>query len=212
MRLRLALGLTGSLLACLAAGCAPPTNQAKSGPVSAPSPPAPPPPTTGASGAGNNSLPPLAPNGAAPNEAPPEQSPFSALTALSPLAAYEDLEKRIDAVLRRVTDGPSANAAAAELAPLTAELKLKLRPYLASLAAMSDAERNSYVQRKTEEAISQKSSGNEVNHAALIDLARDPGNEQFKAALVAMFQTMNAEGSTGIRRMATRMLEKLNQP
>jgi hypothetical protein len=95
---------------------------------------------------------------------------------------------------------------------LTAELKLTLRPYLAALAAMPDAARDSYLQQKMQEAISQKSSGNEVNHDALIDLAREPGNEQFKAALVAMFETMNAEGSTGIRRTATRMLEKLNRP
>jgi hypothetical protein len=200
MRSILMVRLTALLLGCLAVGCAPSTNQAPPAPANAPGSPALPSPTEGASGAGNNSSP------------PSPQPPLAGLPALSPLAAYENLEKRIDAALRSVTDSASANAAAAELNSLTAELKQTLRPHLATLAAMSDAERNDYLQRKMQEAISQKSSGNEVDHDALIDLAREPGNEQFKAALVAMFQVMNEEGSTGIRRTATRMLEKLNRP
>ena len=207
MRLILVTRLTVLFLSGLAVGCAPPSNQAQPAPANPPGPPALPSPTAGASGAGNNSLPP-----SPPAEAPPEQPPLAGLPALSPLAAYENLEKRIDAALRSVTDSSSANAAVVELNSLTAELKRTLRPHLATLAAMSDAERNSYLQRKMQEAISQKSSGNEVNHDALIDLARQPGNEPFKAALVSMFQVMNEEGSTGIRRTATRMLEKLNRP
>lgn len=207
MRLILVTRLTVLLLTSWAVGCAPPSNQGQPAPANAPGPPAPPSPTESASGAGNNALPP-----SPPSEMPPPQPPQTGLPALSPLAAYENLEKRIDAVLRSVTDGPSANAAVGELNALTAELKLSLRPYLATLATLSDAERNAYLERKVQDAISQKSSGNEVNHSALIDLARQPGNEPFKAALVAMFQTMNQEGSTGIRRTATRMLEKLNAP
>jgi len=149
---------------------------------------------------------------AVPSEAPPAEAPRAGLSALTPLAAYEDLDKRINAALRKVTDGPSANAAADELTLLTAELKLTLRPYLAALAAMPDAARDRYLQQKTQEAISQKTSGNEVDHQALIDLARQPGNERFKAALQSMFQTMNDEGSTGIRRSAKRLMERLNRP
>lgn len=204
MRSVLVVWLTVVLLGYLAAGCAPPMNQAQPS-TNTSGPPAPPLRAESASGDGNNALP-LSP----PSETPP-QHPLTGLPALSPLAAYEQLEKRIDAVLRSINDGPSANAAAAELNALTAELKLTLRPYLATLAAMSDAERNSYLERKMQQAIDQKSSGSEVDHEALIELARQPGNERFKAALVAMFQTMNEEGSTGIRRTATRMLEKLNR-
>ena len=149
---------------------------------------------------------------AVPSEAPPADAPPADLSALSPLAAYEDLDRRINAVLRKVTDAPSANAAADELTLLTAELKLTLRPYLRALALMSDAERDSYLQQKTQETISQKTSGNEVDHQALIDLARQPGNERFKAALQSMFQTMHDEGSSGIRRSTTRLMERLNRP
>jgi hypothetical protein len=210
MRLIFFARLTVLMLAGGAIGCAPPANQAQPAPANSGGPPAPPAPSGPAeiaSGAGNSALPP-----SPPRESPQEPPPLTGLPALSPLAAYENLEKRINATLRSITDGASANAAAPELNGLTAELKLKLRPYLASIAAMSDAEQDAYLQRKTQEAISQKSSGNEVDHSMLIDLARQPGNEPFKAALVAMFQTMNDEGSTGIRRTATRMLEKLNAP
>jgi hypothetical protein len=131
---------------------------------------------------------------------------------LSPLTAYVSVEERIDAVLMKVTDGPSANAAAEELTPLIAEIKLKLRPYLASLAAMTDAQRNAFLEDKQAEAIRREQAGAVPRHNQLIELAREPGNEKFKAVLVSMFQTLNAEGSTGIKRSATRMLERLNRP
>jgi hypothetical protein len=189
--------ILASLLLC---GCEPPANQAQSAPAS--SPPAPPTPP--------GTVPP-SPPGPAPGagEAP---SPAPAPLGLSPLAAYYNVDDRINAVLMKVTDGPSANAAADELTPLIAEIKLTLRPYLASLAAMTDEQRNAFLQEKQAEAIRREKAGEVLRHDKLIELAREPGNEKFKAALVSMFQTLNAEGSTGIKRSATRMLERLNRP
>jgi hypothetical protein len=181
------------LASWIAAGCAP-TNQA---------------PSTPAAGQPRDEA--LTP--AEPAEAPqPETQTDDASLALSPLAAYEDVDRRIHAVLSTVTDGPSANAAADALPPLTAELKLTLRPYLAALAAMPDAARSAYLQRKMEEGIQQKRSGTEYDHRQVIEVARQPGNERFKAALESLFQTMIDEGSTGIRRSTTRWLEQLNRP
>jgi hypothetical protein len=186
-------------------GCAPPANEASQAQSNAATPPGPP------------RVPVAPPSEAAPPVTPAETQSTdpgfaNPLSALSPLAAYEELDRRINGVLAKVTDGPSADAAADELAPLTAELKLKLRPYIAVVAAMSDAEQKAYVQRNLEEAIRQKSSGGGVDHRQLIDLARQPGNERFKAALQAMFQTMIDEGTTGMRRSMTQMLERLNRP
>jgi hypothetical protein len=57
----------------------------------------------------------------------------------------------------------------------------------------------------------QKASGVQVNHEQVIEVARQPGNEAFKAALESLFQTMLDEGSTGIRRSTTRLMERLNR-
>jgi len=186
-----------SLLLC---GCEPPANQVPSAPAS--SPPAPPPPP--------GTVPPSSPQPVSGTGAAP--SPALAPLGLSPLAAYYNVDERVNAVLMKVTDGPSANAAADELTPLIAEIKLTLRPYLASLAAMTDEQRNAFLEEKQAEAIRREQAGEVLRHDKLIELAREPGNEKFKAALVSMFQTLNAEGSTGIKRSATRMLEKLNKP
>ncbi|HEX5102818.1 MAG TPA: hypothetical protein VFV87_03355, partial [Pirellulaceae bacterium] len=204
------VGLGVSLYACLfvLTACAPPAEQGQSNPAAPPAAPPAPPPTGEQVAAAPPAAPPVAPAPAQPAEAPAANP----LAALSPLAAYEDLDRRINAVLSKITDGPSANAAADELAPLTAEMKLKLRPYIVAFATMSDAEQLAYVQRQTEEAISQKSAGVQVDHRQLIELAREPGNERFKASLQAMFQTMIDEGTTGMRRSMSQKLERLNRP
>ena len=181
------------LLVCV--GCEPPSNQAPRS-VNSGGPPAPP-----------GSLP--SSPAAAPSSSP---SPASVFSGLSPLTAYYNVEERIDAVLMKVTDGPSANAAADELTPLVAELKLTLRPFLAALAAMPDEARNTLIDEKQAEAIRREEAGQVPNHSKLIEIARQPGNERFKAALQSMFQVMIDEGSTGIRRGATRAMEQLNKP
>jgi hypothetical protein len=183
----------------VSSGCEPPVNQPNSAPATAGLPPAPP---------GPPGAPPAAP-GPGPAAAP---VPASALAELSPLTAYVSVEERIDAVLKKVTDGPSANAAADELTPLVAEIKLKLRPYMATLAAMTDDQREAFLMEKQAEAMRREEAGEGPDHGKLLELAREPGNEKFKAALVSMFQTLQAEGSTGIKRSAAHMLERLNRP
>jgi hypothetical protein len=173
-------------LLLLCSGCEPPSNQPAG-------PPGPPPP----------------PGSLQPASAP---SPPPAASGLSPLSAYFNVDERINAVLMKVTDGPSANAAADELTPLIAELKLTLRPYIAALAAMPDEAREAFLLEKQAEAIRREQAGEVLNHQKLIEIAREPGNEKFKAALVSMFQTMHAEGTTGIKRSATFFLERLNRP
>jgi hypothetical protein len=205
----------GGLLLVHAAGCQPPSSSAPpAGIVSASAeapggsgpPPAPPPPISDqtsdhserASKADEiaEHIDPGLAGDAAMAAVPPDAKAF--------LRVSGDLYK----TFASITDGESANAAAPRIRELNAEMKALFPAFKRFMATAPKAQVELVFRQQMAD---QREAAGDRSPVALIDLAREPGNEEFRAAYIGHLIVLRDDGTSGTRRSAEQELAKLRQ-
>lgn len=130
-------------------------------------------------------------------------------TLLSPVQSYLATENEISKLLLTVTDNATAAAAAPQLEALATELRPKIRPFWLWMAQASSEEKTKFVQDRAMAAKAMESSPAIANRAT--ELARQPGNEAFKAALASVYQAAIDEAPRVHAAQAQKQLDDLQK-
>jgi hypothetical protein len=208
-RLVAALALLGP------AGCEPPNSSGPpagivSGPPAPPSssrvsPPPPPPPAGSEAGRAQSSskadeiaehIDPGIAGDLAMAAVPPDAKAF--------LRVSGDLYK----TFAEITDGASANAAAPRIQQLNAEMKALFPAFKRFMATAPDAQVELVFKQQ---AADQLAAVRDRSMSDLVDLAKEPGNEEFRSAYIGHLIVLRDDGTSGTRRSAERELAKLQQ-
>jgi hypothetical protein len=202
-------------MAFVAVGCEPPgASSPPAGIVSAPAeapsgggpPPPPPPPSSEQASAANERstkadeiaehLDPGVAGDLAMAAVPPDAKAF--------LRVSGDLCK----TFASITDGASANAAAPRIRELNAEMKALFPAFKRFMATAPDAQVELVFRQQ---AADQMAAVRDRSLSELVDLAKQPGNEEFRAAYIGHLIVLRDDGTSGTRRGAERELSKLQQ-
>jgi len=124
---------------------------------------------------------------------------------------YYETEDKIRLLLDTVVDGPSANAAAPRLMELAGEFRSRIRPYWLWLAQATNDQTNKMLERRVQQLRSSGLDSKPPNPDREIEIARQPANESFKAALAAVYQAQVDQAPRRHAESAQKLLDKLNQ-
>ncbi len=107
-----------------------------------------------------------------------------------------------------ITDGASANAAAPRIRQCNAEMKALFPGFKRFMATAPDAQVELVMRQQMTD---QMAAVGERSLSELVDLAKEPGNEEFRAAYIEHLIVLRDDGTSGTRRGAERELAKLQQ-
>lgn len=203
------------LVAFLVTGCEPPkASSSPAGIVSAPAEapggsgplPPPPPPSGDKASAPAESA---SKTGEIAEQLDPGVAGDVAMSAVPPDAkAFLRVSGELYKTFASVLDGAAANAAAPRIRELNAEMKALFPAFKRFMATAPDAQVELVMRQQMVDqmgAIGQRSSSD------LIDFARQPGNEEFRAAYIEHLIVLRDDGTSGTRRSAERELARLQQ-
>lgn len=138
---------------------------------------------------------------------PSRSSARAATSGSNPARTFYLTMHEFSRVLTTVADGPSACAAAPRLTELAREIRPQIRPAYLWLATASDTQTMALMQEIAAQA-QKETTKPPLSESEAIELAREPGNEPFRKALVAFYQALADECPTV---PAAKAMEKLNR-
>jgi hypothetical protein len=145
----------------------------------------------------------------APQNEPAATGEYAAFAL--PVGLYYETEDKIAAVLDEVAGGLSPADAAPRLVALAAEFRPRIRPYWLWVATATNDQKNDMLQNRGQMLRARHSGPPPTQPQELIELARLPGNEAFKAALAAVFQAQVDEAPRLHAANAQKQLDQLKQ-
>jgi hypothetical protein len=204
-----------SIVFSFAAGCEPPDSSAPpAGIVSAPAempgggppPPPPPPPGNGQTSAANERASKV---DEAVEHIDPGIAGDLAMAAVPPDAkGFLRVSGDLYQTFASITDGASANAAAPRIHQLNAEMKALFPGFKRFVATAPDAQVELVFQQQ---AADLQAAVGDRSLSELVDLAKQPGNEEFRSAYIGHLIVLRDDGTSGTRREAERELARLQQ-
>jgi hypothetical protein len=209
--------LVAALALVAPAGCEPPNSSGPpagivSGPPAPPSssnvsPPPPPPPAGGGDATGATEGKSKADEIA--EHIDPGIAGDLAMAAVPPDArAFLRVSGDLYKTFASITDGASANAAAPRIHQLNAEMKALFPAFKRFMATAPDAQVELVFKQQ---AADQLAAVRDRSMSELVDLAKEPGNEEFRAAYIGHLIVLRDDGTSGTRRGAERELAKLTE-
>jgi hypothetical protein len=187
----------------IAGGSDAPANPAQPG-----NPPASPPVPPGENAADPAAEPAGSPeNGTAGAAAPAEYAAFAL-----PVALYYQSEDKIADLFEEVAGGLAPAEAAPRLTALAAEYRPRIRPYWLWAATATNDQKNEEINKRFA-MLNARHGGKPpmLRTSDMIDLARQPGNDSFKAALAALFQAQIDTAPRLHAAQAQKLLDQLNR-
>lgn len=128
-----------------------------------------------------------------------------------PVGLYYETEDNIAAILDEVAKGLPPAEAAPRLQALAGEFRLRIRPYWLWVATATNDQKSEMAQQRGQMLAAKSSRPPPLPSEKMIELARQPGNEAFKAALAATFQAQADQAPRLHAANAQKMLDQLNQ-
>jgi hypothetical protein len=149
--------------------------------------------------------PPIVPSAAPPAAA---STPETGATGRAALDAYIAVEDEMYAVLGTVSDAESARAAAPKLQELATRIRPLVRPYWLALVGLSNEEKNEFVLQRAMK-LRAAEAGPGGNIGKVIDLMKQPGNEELKAAFVAFIRAASEDAPRTHKAAAEKQIAEL---
>jgi hypothetical protein len=199
-RITLKLACCASLISVAFSGCdyGPPTNTAPNAAnATVPAPVAVPTTTTPSTPA------------AATEATPPVTTPTVPSAAVG--TSFHANEEAVVELLMSVVDVPTAQAAAAPLRKLAEQQRPLIRPYWLWLVTQSNEQQNAYMLKRIEEGKKLRVKHGPGAIDKLAEIAKRPGSEDFKSALISLYQAHVDEAPRIHAANYQKLIDKLNQ-